>query len=75
MTNLMMTTTTKWTMFVLGLLVHMMSVASAQESINAHEGFDVGMQAGIALVICFAILATFTITVNVIKRKCVKVIP
>lgn len=43
--------------------------------INAHDGFDVGMQAGIALVICFAILATFTITVNTIKRKCVKVIP
>lgn len=49
--------------------------ALAQESINAHEGFDVGMQAGIALAICFSILGTFAITVNVIKRKCVKSIP
>jgi len=40
--------------------------------INPHEGFNVGMQAGIALAICFSILATFAITINVIKRKCVK---
>jgi len=40
--------------------------------INAHEGFDVGKQAGIALAISFTILATFTVTVNVIKRRCVK---
>jgi len=46
-----------------------------QESINAHEGFDVGKQAGLALTICFAILAAFTLTINVIKRKCVKMIP
>lgn len=47
----------------------------AQESINAHEGFEVGKQAGIALAICFSILASFAITVNVIKKKCVKNIP
>lgn len=43
--------------------------------INAHEGFNVGMQAGIALAICFSILGSFAITVNIIKRKCVKTIP
>jgi hypothetical protein len=40
--------------------------------INAHEGFNVGMQAGVALAICFSILATFTVTINLIKWKCVK---
>jgi len=49
--------------------------ASAQESINAHEGFNVGFHAAISLTICFTILATLTIAVNVIKKKCVKVVP
>jgi hypothetical protein len=57
------------------LLAHIVVLSRAQESINAHEGFNVPMQAGIALTICFTILATFAITVNVIKKKCVKVIP
>lgn len=71
----MTTTMTKWIWCVAVLLQMMLSIVTGQESINAHQGFDVGMQAGIALVICFTILATFAITVNVIKRKCVKVIP
>jgi len=48
---------------------------SAQESVNAHEGFDVGMHAAISLTICFVILTTFAITINLIKKKCVKVVP
>jgi hypothetical protein len=61
----------------LSLLVLFQTLLSvlAQESINAHEGFNVPMQAGIAITICFSILATFAITVNVIKKKCVKTIP
>jgi len=61
-----------------GVLFHLMgllALASAQESVNAHEGFNVGMHAAIALVISFSILTTFAISVNVIKKKCVKVIP
>lgn len=54
------------------VLLQAILVVFAQESINPHEGFNVGMQAGIALAICFSILATFAITINVIKRKCVK---
>jgi hypothetical protein len=60
-----------------GVIVLIQAIFSvlAQESINAHEGFDVGMQAGIALAICFSILGSFAVTVNIIKRKCVKSIP
>jgi hypothetical protein len=47
-------------------------LVSAQESINAHEGFNVGMHCGIALGICFSILATIAVSVNVIKAKCLK---
>lgn len=43
--------------------------------VNAHEGFDVGMQAGIALGVCFTILGSFAFIVNIIKKKCVKSIP
>jgi hypothetical protein len=49
-----------------------MSFTTAQESINAQDGFEVGKQAGISLAICFSVLAFITITVNVIKYKCVK---
>jgi hypothetical protein len=45
---------------------------SAQESVNAQEGFEVGKQVGIALAICYTILGTFAITVNCIKKRCVK---
>jgi len=51
------------------------SAVSAQESIDAHEGFEVGKQAAISLTICFTILASSAIAINVIKKKCVKVIP
>jgi uncharacterized membrane protein len=57
------------------LVALIVTFVSAQESVNAHEGFNVGMHAGVALAISFTILATFAITVNVIKKKCVKVIP
>jgi len=43
--------------------------------VNAHEGFEVGKHAAVALFISFTILATFAITVNIVKKKCVKVIP
>lgn len=35
--------------------------------INAHEGFDVLLNAAIALTVCFAILTTIIITINAIK--------
>jgi hypothetical protein len=62
---------------ILSVLVFLQTLllALAQESINAHEGFNVPMQAGIALAICFSILGSFAITVNIIKKKCVKSIP
>jgi hypothetical protein len=57
--------------FVL-ILSALFDLSAAQESINPHEGFEVGKQAAISLTICFSILATFTITINVIKWRCVK---
>jgi len=44
----------------------------AQESINAQEGFDAGKQVGIALAICFGVLAFIVFAVNAVKAKCVK---
>jgi hypothetical protein len=55
--------------FVVACLV---VAVSAQESVNAQEGFEVGKQVGIALAICYSILATFAISVNCIKKRCVK---
>jgi len=57
------------------LLTTSLYTVSAQSSIDAHEGFNVPMQAGISLAICFTILTTITITINLIKKKYVKVIP
>lgn len=48
------------------------SFAFAQESINAQEGFDVGKQAGVAIALCFGILGSIVLTVNVIRNKCGK---
>jgi len=62
-------------MTMLVVLASMFVMSFAQESVNAHEGFYVGKHAAIALLISFTILATFTITINIIKKKCVKVIP
>jgi len=50
----------------------LLSLTAAQESVNAREGFEVGKQAGIALVICYSTLAVFAISVNLIKKRCVK---
>lgn len=50
----------------------MLGCVLGQESIRAQEGFDVGMHVGIALAICFSILAFIVIAVNVVKAKCVK---
>jgi len=41
----------------------------AQESISAQEGFEVGKQAGIAIAICFGILASIILVVNAIRWK------
>jgi len=43
--------------------------ASAQESINAAEGFSVWKQAGLAIFISFSILGTFAIVVNLLKKR------
>ena len=67
-------------MYLLHLLVCvifalLVTKTEAQESVNAHEGFHVGMQAGVALGICFSILGSFALLINAIKKKCVKSIP
>ena len=38
--------------------------------INVHEGMNVGMHAGLALLICFTILGSCAFGVNVIHRNC-----
>jgi hypothetical protein len=59
--------------YLVAFVCHLMALCvTAQESINAQEGFDVGKQVGIALAICFSVLACFTVTVNCIKKRCVK---
>jgi hypothetical protein len=62
-------------LLVFAVLVFLLVGSDAQESVNAHEGFDVGMQAGIALGVCFTILGSFAFIINIIKKKCVKNIP
>jgi len=57
---------------VIVFLCYQLVAVTAQESINAQEGFEVGKQVSIALAICFSILGSFTITVNMIKKRCVK---
>jgi hypothetical protein len=46
--------------------------ALGQESINVHYGMNVGMHAGVSLLICFGILASCAIGVNVLTRMCSK---
>jgi len=53
-------------------LTALLGLVCGQESINAQEGFNAGMHCGIALAICFSILTTIAISVNIIKAKCVK---
>jgi hypothetical protein len=43
-----------------------------QESINFHKGMNVGMHAGVALVMCFSILAGCAVGVNLITKACAK---
>lgn len=43
-----------------------------QESIDVHYGMNVGLHAGVSLVICFGILASCAIGVNVLTRMCSK---
>merc|ERR1712002_70766 len=45
------------------------AMVSAQESINVHAGVNIGMHAGIAVLISFSILATCTGIVNLIHYK------
>lgn len=44
----------------------------AQESINVAEGINVGMQCGIALAMCFGILCSCAIGVNLLTKNCAK---
>ena len=53
--------------FILALL----SVAApvfGQESVNAHEGINVGFHAGVSMLMCFGILASCAIGVNIMSR-------
>jgi len=54
------------------LLAACLVAVFGQESINVHYGMNVGMHAGIALLISFGILASCAIGVNVITRVCSK---
>ncbi|KAK2171475.1 hypothetical protein NP493_1060g00019 [Ridgeia piscesae] len=57
---------------VVFFLLQAVLLASAQESINPHQGVNVFYNAGLALTMCFLILGTCTIGVNCIHSKCVK---
>jgi hypothetical protein len=59
-------------LFFVCLIAVILDLVSAQESINAQEGFEVGKQVGIALAISFSILTFAIVTVNVLKAKCLK---
>lgn len=47
-------------------------LANAQESINAAEGVNVLMHAGLALLVCFGILASCTVGINLCHKFCAK---
>jgi len=59
---------------VFAALLFLLSLVTvfAQESINVGEGINLGMHAGLALLISYAILATCAIGVNIITRRCAK---
>jgi len=44
----------------------MLPSVSAQDSINAREGFDVGYNLGVAIAISFTILSSFILIINCI---------
>jgi hypothetical protein len=53
----------------------LLAVVEAQGSINAHDGFNVGMHAAVSLTICFSLILGFTLIVNFIHSKLVKKLP
>jgi len=52
--------------------LHVCTRVRSDSGINSHEGMNVAQNAGIALAICFTILAVIVLLVNVVKFKCVK---
>lgn len=58
--------------FRMVLIAACIAAVFGQESINVHYGMNVGMHAGIALLISFGILASCAIGVNVVTRMCSK---
>ena len=58
--------------FLLLLLSALFGLSTAQESIYAHEGINVAFHCGLALTICFGILGTCAIGVNIVTRKCAR---
>jgi len=63
-----------WTSVRVLLLVacQLFAAVSAQESVNAHEGFNTPKQAGLAILVSFSALTIFANTVNLVKRLCIK---
>jgi len=54
------------------LFISAVACVYGQESINVGKGMNVGMHAGIALVMCFFILGSCAIGVNILTRVCAK---
>jgi len=48
------------------------AAVSAQESVNAHEGFNTPKQAGLAILCSLSALTIFINTVNIVKRIFIK---
>jgi hypothetical protein len=65
---------TAFTNFIVKLMLIAACIVAVfgQESINVHNGMNVGMHAGIALLMSFGILATCAVGVNIITRMCSK---
>ena len=57
-----------WALF-LAIVLSVIVPGFAQESVNAHEGINIGFHAGVALLMCFGILGTCAISVNILSRK------
>ena len=52
------------------VFLSIVALACAQESIDVHAGMNVGMHAGLALLLSFGILGMCTIGINIITRHC-----
>lgn len=50
------------------LVLSLLSVVYGQESVNAHEGINVGFHCGLALLLSFIILGTCAVGVNILTR-------